>query len=94
MIQAAEAFREQTVAEARGQTARFLSVYEQYKLAPDVTRERLFIETMERVFGGMDKVILDQNNAARVFVPFLPLNELSRPRAPQAAQPQTQGQTR
>jgi membrane protease subunit HflK len=94
MIQAAEAFREQTVAEARGQTARFLSVYEQYKLAPDVTRERLFIETMERVFGGMDKVILDQNNGGQSVVPFLPLNELSRPRAPQAAQPQTQGQTR
>jgi modulator of FtsH protease HflK len=87
MIQAAEGFREQTVAEARGQTARFLSVYEQYKLAPQVTRERLFIETMERVFGGMDKVILDQHSGGQGVVPFLPLNELNRPRAAAPAGP-------
>lgn len=89
MVQAAEAFKEQTVAEAKGQTARFLAVYEQYKLAPAVTRERLFIETMERVFGGMDKVILDQNNAGQSVVPFLPLSEIGKPRT---AQPQTNPQ--
>src|ERR1700690_1594339 len=59
VIQSAEAYREQTVAEAKGQTGRFNKIYEEYKKAPDVTRQRLYLETMERVFGGADKIILD-----------------------------------
>ena len=59
--QSAEAYREQTVAEATGQAARFSKVYEEYKKAPQVTRQRLYLETMERVFGGTDKVLLDSN---------------------------------
>ncbi|MGL4728911.1 MAG: protease modulator HflK, partial [Bosea sp. (in: a-proteobacteria)] len=93
MIQGAEAYREQTVAEAKGQASRFNAVYEQYKNAPGVTRERLFIETMERVFGGMDKVIVDQGSNGQGVVPFLPLNELQQRRAPQAPAGQ-QGTTR
>src|SRR6516225_1474475 len=50
-VQAAEAYREQTVAEAKGQASRFSQVYEQYKKAPDLTRQRLYLETMERVLG-------------------------------------------
>ena len=88
MIQGAEAYREQTVAEARGQASRFNAVYEQYKNAPGVTRERLFIETMERVFGGMDKVIVDQRGNGQGIVPYLPLNELQQRRAAPQAQPQ------
>lgn len=81
LMQSAEAFKEQTVAEARGQTSRFLAVYEQYKLAPAVTRERLFLETMERVFGGMDKILLDQKGAGgQGVVPYLPLGELDKRR--------------
>ena len=59
ILQGAEAYREQTVAEATGQTARFLKIYEEYKKAPDVTRQRIYLETMERVFAGTDKIILD-----------------------------------
>src|SRR5207253_10759372 len=59
ITQAAEAYREQTVAEATGQASRFTQVYEQYKKAPDITRQRLYLETMERVLGGADKIILD-----------------------------------
>ncbi len=59
--QSAEAYREQTVAEAKGQTARFSQVYEEYKKAPDVTRQRMYLETMERLFGGTDKIILDSD---------------------------------
>jgi membrane protease subunit HflK len=97
MIQAAEAFREQTVAEAKGQASRFNAVYEQYKNAPAVTRERLFLETMERVFGGMDKVIVDQRGAGPGVVPYLPLGELQqrRPAPPAGGQSgQQQGGTR
>jgi membrane protease subunit HflK len=80
ITQAAEAYRQQTVAEATGQTARFLQIYEQYKKAPDVTRQRMYLETMERVLGGTDKIILDAGTAGGSgVVPYLPLNELTRP---------------
>ena len=79
ILQAAEAYREQTVAEATGQASRFLQVYEQYKKAPDITRRRLYIETMERILSGSDKIILDAGqNSAHGIVPVLPLNDLMR----------------
>jgi len=87
ITQAAEAYKSQTVAEATGQTARFIKIYEQYKKAPAVTRERMYLETMEKVLGGTDKIILDSGNSNGV-VPYLPLNEL----AP-SAQPRTQTPT-
>ncbi|HEV7335063.1 membrane protein [Bosea sp. WAO] len=93
LIQSAEAFKDQTVNEALGQISRFTAVYEQYKNAPGVTRERLFIETMERVLGGMDKIILDQNKSGSGVVPYLPLSELGQPRRP-AGQAQQQGAVR
>src|SRR5262245_56411977 len=88
VTQAAEAYREQTVAEAKGQAARFLKVYEEYKKAPDVTRQRLYYETMEKLFSGTDKIILD-SGAASSAIPYLPLPELTRPpqRPGQPAQP-------
>lgn len=92
ITQAAEAYREQTVAEAKGQTARFLKIYEEYKKAPAVTRERIYLETMERVFSGADKIILDGGANSQGVVPYLPLTELQRttPRqgAPANNQPQ------
>jgi membrane protease subunit HflK len=87
--QSAEAYREQTVAEAKGQASRFTQVYEQYKKAPEVTRERMYLETMERIFAGTDKIILDSQGGSGV-VPYLPLNELRRQPAQQPTQPQTQ----
>jgi membrane protease subunit HflK len=80
ILQTAEAYRAQTVAEAKGQTARFVQIYDQYKLAPEVTRQRMYLETMERLFGGTDKIIIDSgtNQAGSGVVPVLPLNELMR----------------
>jgi membrane protease subunit HflK len=80
ILQAADAYREQTVAEATGQASRFLQVYDQYKKAPDITRQRLYLETMERVLGGADKVILDAptNSGGSGVVPVLPLNDSTR----------------
>jgi membrane protease subunit HflK len=72
ILQEAEAYREQTVAEAQGQASRFTQIYEQYKRAPALTRERLYLETMERVLGGADKVILDEQQGGGV-TPFVPL---------------------
>ena len=86
-IQDAEAYREQTVAEAKGQVSRFNQIYEQYKKSPQVTRQRMYLETMERVLGGTDKFILDSGSST--VVPYLPLNELTT----QPQQPATPGQT-
>jgi membrane protease subunit HflK len=72
ILQGAKGFLLQTVAEATGQTARFLKIQEEYKKAPDVTRTRLYLETMERVFGSAEKIIIDSN--ARV-VPYISLGE-------------------
>ena len=87
ITQSAEAYREQTVAEAKGATSRFLQVYEQYKKAPDVTRQRMYLETIERLFTGTDKVIIDPGATGGI-VPYLPLDQLGR--RPQSA-PQTGG---
>jgi len=78
IMQTAQGYREQTVAEAKGQAARFTKVLEEYQKAPDVTRERIYLETMERVLGGTDKIILDQGGAGSGVVPYLPLDSLSR----------------
>jgi len=84
ITQAAEAYKSQTVAEATGQTSRFVKIYEEYKKAPEVTRERMYLETMERVLGGSNKIIVDSNPGAQGVVPYLPLNELGPPTPPRS----------
>jgi len=77
--EAAEAYKEQTVAQATGEANRFTKIYEQYAIAPEVTRRRMFLETMERIFDGTDKVIIDEaGSSSQGVVPYLPLNELRR----------------
>ncbi len=95
ILQNAEAYREQTVAEATGQTSRFNKVFEEYAKAPQVTRQRMYLETMERLLSGTDKIILDSgtNGSGTGVVPYLPLSELNRPRQQQTQQaPQSQVQ--
>ncbi len=77
ITQQAEAYREQTVNEATGQADRFSQVYEEYRKAPEVTRERLFLETMERVLGTTDKIIIDESAGGGGVVPYLPLDQLN-----------------
>jgi membrane protease subunit HflK len=79
ILQEAEGYRAQAVNEAAGEAQRFKSILEEYRAAPDVTRTRLYLETMERVLGGIDKVIIDQpEGGGQGVVPYLPLNELRR----------------
>jgi modulator of FtsH protease HflK len=77
ILQAAQGYRDQVIALAKGEADRFISVYDQYKKAPDVTRQRIFIETMERVLADTEKVIVDDKAGTGV-VPFLPLTEFSK----------------
>jgi len=91
IIQDAEAYRSQTIANAKGQASRFDQVYQQYKNAPDVTRQRMYLETMERILGSIDKTIIDTGTqGASGVVPYLPLNNLPPAKAP-APQAQQQG---
>ena len=82
LIQQAEGYRARVVNEAAGEASRFTAVLGEYQQAPEVTRKRIFLETMEGVLGQVDTIILDDEGGNGV-VPYLPLNELggSTPRA-------------
>lgn len=75
VVQQAEGYKQQVIAEAQGEAARFTSVYEEYKKAPDVTRRRIYLDTMRDILAGTNKVILDNKNGSGV-LPYLPLPEL------------------
>jgi len=75
--QEAESYRAQVVNEAKGEAARFESIYEEYQKAPAVTRKRLYLETIEKVLGDVDKVIIDEKaGGGQGVVPYLPLNDM------------------
>lgn len=82
LMEEAEAYRAQVINDAEGEASRFLSVYAEYVKAPEVTRKRMYLETMEKVLGGMNKVVLDGVSGAgggQGVVPYLPLEGLPRP---------------
>lgn len=76
LLQEAEGYRAQVINEAEGEASRFNAVYFEYAKAPGVTRKRLYLETMEKVLGSVDKVLIDES--ATGVVPYLPLNELNK----------------
>ncbi|HGG65610.1 MAG TPA: FtsH protease activity modulator HflK [Rhodobacteraceae bacterium] len=79
ILQVAEGYRARVVNEAEGEASRFSAVLKEYQKAPEVTRQRLYLETMEEVLGNVDKIILDENSqGGQGVVPYLPLNELRR----------------
>jgi membrane protease subunit HflK len=75
----AAAYKGRVVQEAEGEAQRFISVYDEYAKAPDVTRKRMFLETMERVLKDSNKIIINQDGGPGV-VPYLPLPEVNRRR--------------
>ena len=81
IVNAAQAYKEQVVREATGEAQRFSAVYAEYRQAPQVTRDRIYLETMERVYRNGNLVILDQRGGA---VPYLPLDGMIRRNAPAA----------
>ena len=90
--QDAQAYKQQAVTLAKGEAQRFLSVLEQYKSAPQVTRQRMYVETMQRILTRTNKVILDSKGGV---MPYLPLPGLglrpSQPAPSAAPQPQSTG---
>lgn len=79
-LEQAEAYRAEAVNTAQGEAARFNSIYEEYVKAPEVTRRRMYLETMEGVLGGVDKIILGEgiDGQGSGVVPYLPLDQLRR----------------
>ncbi|MBL8807290.1 MAG: FtsH protease activity modulator HflK [Rhodospirillales bacterium] len=93
LLQEAEGYRQQVVARAQGDVAGYLALLEAYRLAPDVTRQRLYLETMEQVLRGNQKVIVDQHGAGGTgLVPLMSLNELMRRPPAQSGQSGQSGQ--
>jgi membrane protease subunit HflK len=87
--QEADAYARRVVAEAEGDASRFLAVYTEFRNAREVTQRRMFLETMERVLGGTNKIIIEQNQNGQGVIPFLPLDAIRRTtEAPQPGQPQ------
>lgn len=72
----AAAYKDRVINEAQGQAARFVAVYNEYRNAPEVTRQRIFLETLEEVFGGTTKVIVEGGASGSGVIPYLPLPEL------------------
>lgn len=84
MLKEAEAYRAEVVNRATGDANRFNSVYQAYKVSKDVTTQRIYLETLEEVFGNVNKVIIDQSAESGGVVPYLPLPEIQK-RAKQGA---------
>jgi len=80
ILQEAEAYKKQVVAAAEGEASRFLAIYTEYAKAKEVTQERMYLETMEKVLADIDKVIIDKNAGSGV-IPYLPLPELGKKKA-------------
>ena len=81
VVASAEAYKQEEIAKANGETQRFLAIFKEYQKDSEVTRRRLYLETMEEVLGRMDKVLIDertQGSAGSGVVPYLPLDQLRR----------------
>lgn len=79
MILDAEGYKQEVTARAEGEASRFLAVYNEFRQARDVTKKRIYLETMEEILQGMNKIIIEGKNSQGV-IPYLPLPELKVPR--------------
>ena len=77
ILQSAEGYKQKVIADSEGKAARFLSIQSEYAKAPVVTKQRIFYETMESVFGDMEKIVID-NDSGQGVLPYLPLPEISK----------------
>jgi modulator of FtsH protease HflK len=80
IMQAAEAYKQKVVAASEGEASRFISIFTEYDKAKEVTQERMYLETMEKVLADIEKVIIEKNAGSGV-VPYLPLPELGKKKA-------------
>ena len=86
IVQDAEAYKQKLITEAQGEAQRFLSIFEQYKNAKQVTRERMYIETMQRVLGSTNKIVIENKSGVIQYLP-MPMQELRRTQSPEVVTP-------
>jgi membrane protease subunit HflK len=86
IVQDAEAYKQKLITEAQGEAQRFLSIFEQYKNAKQVTRERMYIETMQRVLGSTNKIVIENKSGVIQYLP-MPMPELRRTQSPEVVTP-------
>jgi membrane protease subunit HflK len=82
-VQDAEAYKQKMITEAQGEAQRFISIFDQYKNAKQVTRERMYLETMQRVLGANNKIVIENRNGVIQYLP-MPMPELRRSQSPDA----------
>ncbi len=92
LVQEAEAYKQEVVARSEGDAQRFTSVYQAYRVAPDVTTQRIYLETMEDVLRNVNKVVIEKNAGGSGVIPYLPLPEVAK-RPGQPAPPTTSSRT-
>jgi membrane protease subunit HflK len=90
MLQEAQAYKESQIAKSTGDSQRFTEVYRAYLEGKEVTKERIYIETMEKVFANTQKIIIDQESGGQGVLPYLPLGS-SSPSSSNAPQRSTMG---
>ncbi|MBT3170130.1 MAG: FtsH protease activity modulator HflK [Rhodospirillaceae bacterium] len=78
ILQEAEAYEQEVVARSTGEAQRFLLVFNEYRQAKKVTRQRIYLETMEKILGGTNKILIDSTGGGQGVVPYLPLPELNK----------------
>jgi len=86
IVQDAEAYKQKLITEAQGEAQRFLSIFEQYKSAKQVTRERMYLETMQRVLGSTNKIVIENKSGVIQYLP-MPMPELRRTQSPEVVSP-------
>lgn len=82
ITQQAQAYSQEVVANAEGEAGRFMSVYNQYVKAKQVTKKRIYLETMEKIYRDMDKVFIDKSAGKNGVMPYFPLQELPQTKKP------------
>ena len=87
VVEGARAYRSRVIADADGETSRFLALAAEYQRAPAVTRERLYLETMEQVLGSSSKILVDVEGSGNMI--YLPLDKLLEQRSPQRSSADT-----
>lgn len=78
LIEDAKAYAEKVVSQSKGESDRFRQIYNEYRKNPEVTRKRLYLETMEQIFSGSEKIIIDEKSGGNSVVPYLPLNNFNK----------------
>jgi membrane protease subunit HflK len=81
VVRNAEAYKEEQINQAKGETDRFLAILKEYEQAKDITKRRIYLQTMESIFANMDKVLIENGEGGSGVLPYLPLDILDKDRS-------------